>query len=176
MNWRNYWVATVAAAGIFLSGGAHAVPIVYEGEISVGETVVDQVNPGLAESDWWYFNAVAGQTYRITGHRLEAALDPAFALYFGFGDTDDLFFLGLADDEIPPPPGLEGPFGDPQLIFTAEFTGIYTIEFLSFGSDGPGPDGVFDYQLSLTAIPEPASLGLLGLGMLGLGALGRRGK
>lgn len=176
MTVKNYCAALTILGGFLFSGGAHAAPIAYEGELLLGETVVDQVNQDSSEGDWWSFEAVAGQTYVLTGHRLEAALDPAFDLYFGFGDTDDLVEIGFADDDIPTLPGLEGPFSDPQLIFTAEFTGTYSLYFWSFLSDDPGQDGVYDYQLSFATfdVPEPAALGLLGLGLLGLGALRRR--
>lgn len=162
-------------AGLAFAGSAQAAPILYEGALSIGETVFGQIGPS-PEGDWWSFDAAAGQTLVLTGHRLEAALDPGFELYFGFGDTDDLLALGSADDSIPPFPGLEGPFLDPQLAFLAPFTGTYSVFFTSIISADPGPDGVYEYQLSLALaeVPESAAITLLGAGLLGAGLARRR--
>lgn len=164
----------VVLAGLALSGAARADLIPYEGVLTLDNPDFGQVEPGSDFGDWWFFTATAGERITITGRRLEAALDPAFDLYFGFGDTDLLEFVGFADDELPPFIA-PGPFGDPQLTFTAAQTGTYSIHLWSFASDDPGPDGFYDYLIALTPapVPEPAMFGLFGAGLAGLGLAGR---
>ncbi|MGC8552927.1 MAG: PEP-CTERM sorting domain-containing protein [Phycisphaerae bacterium] len=60
------------------------------------------------------------------------------------------------------------------LDFTAVTTGLATLEFLDYGNSS---DYSADFtNVAVTAVPEPASLGLLGIGGLGLLLLGKRGK
>jgi hypothetical protein len=73
-------------------------------------------------ADYWQFTLTETTAVTITGHRLEAGLDPAFFLFSGtFTDTDQFGgslnngALHFADDEIPEPPGLAGLFADPFL-------------------------------------------------------------
>ena len=174
---------------------AEAVPITYLGTLQSGVPVSDSVPDGGPSdpllADYWQFTLAQDATVTITGHRLEAGLDPSFHLYRGtFADTDgfggNLFSppgsiasLAFADDDIPALPGLDGPFSDPFVSIQLP-AGTYTVAFVSNGNDGPGP---FAYCLELngpatcngTSVPAPASLLLLGLGA-GLAGFAGRGR
>lgn len=162
-------------AGAMFATSAMAVPIGgYEGTINSGDTVFGNVSE--ATGDFWSFSANAGDYIVLTGHRLDAALDMAFDLYFGTGaDTGDLAYIDTGDDEIPELPGYEGPFADPQVEGFLSATGDYTVYVWSFLS-GELTDGAYQLQLTIRPgdIPAPAGLGLLGLGLVGLGLARRR--
>ena len=179
------WVASAIATP------AAAVPILgYQGQLLPGVVVngvvesVDDPATGLGY-DFWSFAGTAGAVITITGHRAEAGFDMYFELYEGTAtDTDDLFFLASADDELTEPPGLEGPFADPQLLsFVLPSTGLYTIMVLDSIGDDDGGDGLYAYTLLAegtdpdpgpVAVPEPASFMLLGVGLASLRVLRRR--
>lgn len=178
----NTLLSGVVLAGVALTSGAQAAPITYEGMLTRNVVEFGQVEPepipGVGTfGDWWFFNARAGDQITVTGRRLERALDPAFDLYFGFGDTDLLQFVDFGDDELEPLT-IMGPFGDPQVTFTAIRSGTYSVHLWSFLSDNPGPDGVYDYLIFITpaSVPEPAMLGLFGAGLLSVGMARRRRK
>ena len=159
---------------------AEAVPITYLGTLQSAVPVTDTVpNGGIFDpltADFWRFTLASGTQLTITGHRLQADLDSSFWVFRGtFTDTDE-FGLGLdtiaslafADDDIPAPPGLDGPFSDPQVTLTLP-AGDYTVAFVSHFSSGAGP---FAYCLELNGpafpcerqVPLPATLALVGLG------------
>ena len=170
---------------------AEAVPITYLGTLQSGVPVTDTVpdggpsNPLLA--DYWQFTLAQDAQVTITGHRLEADLDPAFYLFRGtFADTDvfggdlgTISSLAFGDDNISELPGLDGPFSDPFVSIQLP-AGTYTVAFVSFANSGSGP---WAYCLELngpatcngTSVPAPASLLLLGLGA-GLGGFVWRGR
>jgi hypothetical protein len=172
---------------------AEAVPIIYLGTLQSGVPVSDTVPNGGPDdpllADYWQFTLAQDATVTITGHRLEAGLDPSFFLFRGtFANTDEFggdFFggpiasLAFADDDIPELPGLEGPFSDPFVSIQLP-AGTYTVAFVSNSNEGPGP---FAYCLELngpaecngTRVPAPASLLLLGLGA-GLAGFAGRGR
>lgn len=182
--------AAVAAAGI--GGVAHAVPINYEGLLVAFEASTDSIsNTGSYDSassdvsDYWGFIPQTSlPLWDIAVFRLEAAFDPALWVFEGFFDdtTDfsggfsseidqgDPGFLELSDDEIP----REGPFGDPRALLDLQVGTFYTFIVTNFSSGPDDGDGVFPYQIRVTAIPVPAALPLLVTAFGLMGYLGYR--
>jgi hypothetical protein len=181
--------ALAVAAAIVVASWSHvaeAVPIVYLGTLQSGVPVSDSVVSGSDNpltADYWQFTLAQDALVTITGHRLEAALDPAFYLFRGtFADTDEfggslgsgsIAELAFADDNIPELPGLDGPFSDPFVSIQLP-AGTYTVAFVGFTSgeyclelNGPA-DSCGQQQ-----VPAPATLLLLGLGagISGIGGL-----
>ena len=139
---------------------APEAPEEYTGALVPGTSATGQVSalglPGSSDptlSDYWLFEANAGDSVTIEVHRNEHDLDPSFWIFEGVVDEVDLGptidfsdpgVIDFADDEIPHP----GPFGDPHLTFTAPSTGLYTAIVTNYAS-GPdhGGDGQFDYTI-----------------------------
>lgn len=166
-------VLTVAAVAAF------AVPAFAQISI-IGDVTNTTVagNFGTTAPDWadatqyhyYTFTATAGSLVTFSASRTTEALDPTIFIYAGnmggtaFDGTNPynamnwlgFSFAAFADDEIDVP----GPWGDPSSSFTAGVTGTYTVVVLSNASDTPGPDGL---GYTLTVVPAPASLALLGL-------------
>lgn len=174
----------------------------YEGTLTLGETVDHKLYHGTGAnkqvSQWWAFEAEAGDQVVITVHRLENAFDAAFRLYFGYGS--ELSAIAFANDEIDQLEGFQGKGRDAQYILTAEYTGMYSIEVFNMLNNSGGADKAFDYRISFTTyvapesddvtprspagdprlapvqpVDEPMGIALLGAGLLGMGLARRRG-
>lgn len=187
-----------AAAGLLpalMTGAAvQASPIAYEGVLTLGQPQVYQLPQRT--TNWWSFEAEAGDQVVITVHRLENSFDSAFNLYFGHGSGLEL--IGSADNEVDQLAGYAGRAKDAQYILTAANTGTYSIEVFNALPNAGGKDKAFDYQISFAsylapdagpsgplmgaplpipggahAISEPATIGLLGAGLLGFAMLRR---
>jgi hypothetical protein len=145
---------------------APSLPSFYEGTIADGDTVTDSIDelsshtePDPTLSDYWAFFANAGDSVTLSGARLEGEMDMSFWVFEGivtdpatqFGgslDAGDPGYVDDGDDELPA--NLAGPFGDPQSIFVAPSTGVYTVIVTDFASAAEtGGDGMFDYELDL---------------------------
>jgi len=183
MTWRSLLPVLVLCSAFCAS----AVPIVYADVLSDGVLVTgsisqpngDPFNPVGAV--YYAFYANAGASVTVTGRRLSGPYDMFFWVLQGlFADTDvfggnlsSLGYIAFGDDELPP--NIPGPFGDPQVSFTAPATGYYTVAVTNLASDGTPP---YDFNLvatgiSTAAIPEPATTVLAAVGLLVL-ALTRR--
>ena len=136
--------------------------------IESGETVTGSVSSSGTQtsssatvSDYWYFDATAGQFVTLEGQRLETNYDMAFWVFEGevtaadLGSTisaSDAGYVVFGDDELAD----SGPFGDPFVQFTAELTGTYTVIVVNYESDpGDGGDGQFSYTLELSIANNP---------------------
>jgi hypothetical protein len=184
-------VAVMFAFVVALAARSEAAPIVYHGQLQPGVPVLgintqgtsNQSNP--VGADYWQFYAVAGANVSIDGDRQAGHYDMSFWVLFGtFADTNDLgatfdsgdsSFTLFADDDTGPAIG--GPFGDPLANFIAPSTGFYTVAVTNFLSGAAPPN---PYQLTAAgvtaAVPEPASMFLLGSGITSLIAARRRRK
>lgn len=185
-------LAAYVWAASALAVPAAAFPINgYQGQLSPGVVVNGAVAATTDQATgvgfhFWSFAGTAGSVITITGHRAEFGFDMSFALFEGIGtDTNNLSPLESADDEVPEPPGLEGPFSDPQLSnFTLPSTGFYTVMVFDGAvgilGDINSVDGLYAYTLvadgfdGTVAVPEPATFTVFGVGLAALGLARRR--
>lgn len=130
-------------------------PITYEGqlcpgEVASGETALGSVFEGYQGADFWYFEANAGDVISFEIDRTNCNSDPVMELYWGYGDTSNLIYLGFLDDEDEPActPDCFA-YGDPKVVdalFTT--TGTYTIGVFDWGP--PCGVGTATYDIVMT--------------------------
>lgn len=184
MRWTTCMAAAAAVSATAL-GSAHAVS--YEGTLVNGATLEGTIggfswdDEDAAQADFWLFSGTAGDTITVSVTRSVAGLDPAMSLYFGtttaegsqfLNDSDwgGMVYLASADDETDHP----GPGGDPSFAaFVLPSTGDYTVAIGGFSSLTSGPYG-YTVGLSVTPVPEPASVAMLLAGLAVMGAVARR--
>lgn len=169
---------------------ASATPITYLGTLQPGVQVtgINTQVPGSTTNpegaDYWQFYANAGDAVTVFGDRLASHYDMSFFILFGtFADTSafggsfdvtDSSFTAFGDDEAPP--NIAGPFGDPLEAFVAPTTGFYTVAVTNFLSSA-GPPNPYALQADgIQAVPEPASMILMGTGLVGLVIARRRAR
>ena len=185
-------IVVLATIGMAAAAHSEAAPIVYLGSLPNGSPVagVNTQAPGNDDNpigaDYWLFEATAGANVDIFADRQAGHFDPSFWIFSGmFADTNqfgasfdsgDAGFIDFGDDEDAP--NIAGPFGDPHVFFVAPSTGLYTIAVTNFLSNSgpPNPYTLQGNNINPSAIPEPASMLLLGSGITGLVAARRRAR
>jgi hypothetical protein len=183
---RVFMLMTFVAA---LASQAQAAPIAYLGTLSPGVPVAGtNMQPAGSQSnpvgaDYWQFYAEAGANVTVIGDRQVGHYDMSFWIFSGiYADTDDFGgsfpgtqganLIGFGDDQQPP--NIAGPFGDPLIAFVAPLSGLYTVAVTNFLSDNQPPNPYTLEARGISAVPEPASMFLLGSGISGLVAARRR--
>ncbi len=118
---------------------------------------------------YWVFAGQAGTQVTLTATRLETDLDPASGLFAGFiyttGEAPVDIYSGLAygDDELDPPAGIGGDWGDPQIVFTLPADGFYTFAVTNFlPGFSNGEDGQFSFAATLQGANVLPVFALLG--------------
>jgi hypothetical protein len=119
--------------------------------------------------NFWTFNANAGNSLSLVIS--PAAIEFGVSLYRGVVDETDLLLAGFnnagdfADNVfIAGTNPVTGALGTALLDIFLPDAGAYTIAV--GGEQGLSFDGLFAYEMQVTRVPEPGTLGLLALGML----------
>lgn len=185
----------------FFSGAAihsaQAMPITYGGDLSDGLLHNGgplSVDDYLAPSSWgnghlWTFSVNAGDSITITALRT-TDIDTMMVIWNGVeSDTSDYInvftsstnttHLGYWDDDVDPGiPSNVACCSDPQAIFVAATTGIYTVGVFGLGGASGVPHAYTIQAIGSTAsvVPVPAALPLFGTGLAVMGFIGWRRK
>lgn len=184
MTWRSLFLLFVCCPLLPLG----AVPIIYTATLYGGIPVIGSISQPNDEPSnpvgavYYSFYANAGASVTVTGARLSGPYDMSFYILEGLysdtdvfnGDLSSLGYIGAGDDDLPP--NIPGPYGDPQVSFSAPSTGFYTVAVTNYASNGTPP---YDFRLtaagiSEAAIPEPGTWTLAALGLLALFSRRRR--
>lgn len=131
----------------------------YEGELLDGIVnygdVVYNGDYDLANAAFWSFSGNANDLVSIDVNRISCEMDPVIIVYSGAGETDDLVFYALGDDEDPAAcQGVCESFNDPKLEdLVLPLTGDYTIAVWDISGPGECTGGPQEYSIVMTITP-----------------------
>jgi hypothetical protein len=149
---------TFANSGLF--GGQSSITInSYTGPMVAGDT-----SPGLDLSGSTFASSHDAQDLTSIG---EADASASFTYNFSLDETQPYTFS--ADEDDSPAPTLSGPNGSIDPGSGTLTPGDYTLSASSTDNDGsPADSFTSDFSLQIQAVPEPASLALVGIGVIAL--------